>query len=220
MKKLLAVCIACFAVNAHAQDWFEFEAGVGMTHAQNDGDGQWIQYGVEHKQTLNAPSITAGFTGTVYEHGAWSLHYHADYSYMGEYAASCNCVEPDTAYDAVAHQVVDSTASHYQFTGHGHTNAIALTLEPGYTWHGTRFSIEGGPLLFWETWHETAYDLPGMPVANASHHTEMNIGYILGARIERGNLSVSYRYMRMSDNWNPYPGFIGRVHMLSLMYRF
>jgi hypothetical protein len=136
---------------AYAGSFFQFEAGAGASLA-SDVDGVWTQHNVaDNHERLKTPAYIAGLTGEVYAAHNWSLNYHADYAYMGSQRASCVCVS-DPDYDSRNY-----AGRSYSFVGSGHVQGIALTLEPGYTWRGTRFAVEGGPFLFWTTWKEAAY---------------------------------------------------------------
>jgi hypothetical protein len=219
-KAALAAGVALvFSSAASAQDWFQFEAGIGMQQSTDDGDGIWKQVGAfRNEEQLRSPIFLAGLTGDVWSHGAWSVRYHADYVYAGQISASCLCV-PDENYSVQRHMVMTPTTHLIEFNGFGHTQGVALTSEPGYTWHGVRFAVEGGPWLYWQTWHETAIDVNGFQT-DLSHKASMQFGWVGGARIEYGNLSLSYRYYGVKQKWNPTPGLSTGMHTLMAVYRF
>ena len=220
--------IAAFAVgaalalsisSAKAESWFHFEAGIGAAHISDMGDGVWVQQGApgnhEKKTSL---ALMAGVTGQIYAHGNWDLRYHADYVYLGEYSASVLGV-PDDQYDPRAHQIVHFAGERYSpFNGHGHAQGVPLTLDVGYTTHGWRFGAEAGPWVYWQTWHESLYDLADQ-WDNLSHRSVAQVGFVAGASVERGPLSLSYRYYQISQRWDPYPGLATGAHVLALRYR-
>jgi hypothetical protein len=197
---------------AYAGSWFQFEAGAGVSLA-SDVDGVWTQHNVaDNHERVKTPAFVAGLTGELYAAHNWSFNYHADYTYLGTQTATCNCVS-DADYAA---RNYGGTA--YRFDGSGHVQGIALTLEPGYTYRGTRFAIEGGPFLFWTTWKEAAYLDPTQHVRTPSG---MRVGYVMGARIERGNLSLSYRYYtHILNSTDQYPGLVRNLQTLTAVYRF
>lgn len=215
MKPLLALLL--LPALAHAGSWFQFEAGIGVQQSQDMGDGIWYQKGVPHHEQLRSPAFLAGATGEVWSNGGASLRYHADYVYFGRVSASCTCVT-DPEYNAQTHKA--SVPGYIPFNGQGHTQGVALTLEPGYTYKGTRFALEAGPWLYWATWHVTHND-PAQPGSyNLDHKTHLQVGWVAGARIERNDLSLSYRYYTASPSWNPNPGLLTGTHMLMLTKRF
>jgi hypothetical protein len=197
---------------AHAGSWFQFEAGAGVSFA-SDVDGVWTQHNVaDNHERLKTPAFTAGLTGELYAAHNWSLNYHADYAYVGSQTASCACVS-DAAYAARQYG-----AQSIRFAGSGHMQGIALTLEPGYTWRGTRVAVEGGPFLFWNTWNEVVYTDPQMHVRA---DPGMRVAYVLGARVEHGNFSLSYRYYtHIGRSRMQYPGLVRNLQTLTAVYRF
>jgi hypothetical protein len=213
MKYSLAL-LAALALPAHAESFFHAEVGLGMALSRDMGDGTWYQTGVaKHSETLNTPAYMVGVTGDATDWLAW----HADYVYFGQQSASCVCV-PDSAYNAQTHKA--SEPGYIPFNGFGHIQGLTLTLEPYTTWHGYRFAMEGGGWLSWASWHETHIDpaLPGQ--VNISHRTQFSLSWLVGASVSRGNLSVSYRYYRQPQQWNPYPALVTGTHMIMVRYRF
>jgi hypothetical protein len=206
----LSIALALPAA-AWASSFFQAEVGLGAAHTKDIGDGTWVQYNVPYTEHLNTPAYLVGATGALYEHNAWSLHYHLDYTYIGTYRASCLCVS-DAAY--AVHQY--SAGRHY-FDGSGHTQGISLTLEPGYTYHGYRFAAEAGPWVYWESWHERA-DLN--PTVHVSHRPDTQLGWVAGASVTRGHWSLSYRYYSQHQKWNPYPSLTSGSHVVMLKYVF
>jgi hypothetical protein len=217
MKKLFAALVLMCPLLANAGSWFQFEAGIGAQKSSDMGDGIWVQYGMPHKEALYGPAFMAGITGRVYERGAVDVRYHADYVYFGGMQAGCLCTEPDATYSiAQRRNLGGGTVS--EFYGQGHTQGIALTLQPGYTWHGIRLAVEGGPWVNWSTWHETAY-LPGDTV-NGSHRTVVQLAWVAGASVEYNGWALSYRHYWERQSWNPFPGIVTGTDMLMLTKRF
>jgi hypothetical protein len=212
--KLLALLLA-LPLTANAGTWFEFEAGIGASHSKDMGDGTWIQEGAPNNhETLNAPVYLGGLTGDIGNHLSW----HADYVYFGGLSASVDGV-PDANYNSHTHQVFGTFPRYSPFAGQGHTQGVALTIEPNFTWRGWRFGAEVGPWIYRATWHESLYNLTGQ-WQNLSHKTTTQLGYTAGVNVSRGSLTVSYRYYSAKGNFNPYPGLVTGTHVLMIEKRF
>lgn len=218
-KLFAAALLAVLAPLAHAQDWFQFEAGAGAAHMVDVGDGVWQQQGTPgNSLKLTAPALVGGLTGRAYTRGNWSVDWHADYVYLGTVSAACQCVQ-DADYNNQTHQVLRANAPTNWFGGQGHTQGIALTLTPGYSFGaGWRVAADVGPWVFWQTWHEHN-NTPWGP-DDSSHATVAQFGYVVGARVERGPFSLSYRYYAMPARWNPYPGIAKGAHVVTATWRF
>lgn len=213
------MALGCAAASAHAQSFFEIEAGIGFGVAKDMGNGTWIQDGLpDNHEKLTFPAVEIGFTGTTWASGPWDVRYHLDYAYLGEQSASVDGV-PDDQYNPRTEQIVNMPAGERlsPFNGHGHVQGIPLTLDFGYTYRDWRLGVEAGPWVYWQTWHESLYDL-GNNWDNLSHRTVAQVGYVVGASVERGPLSLSYRYYSVSQRWNPYPGLVTGAHVLMLKY--
>jgi hypothetical protein len=226
MKKhitALAVAMA-LASSAHADsvsDYIQFEAGLGFGLARDMGAGTWTQPGLpDNHEKLTFPAVEAGFTGTLWKREKWDVRYHADYVYLGEQSASVDGV-PDNQYNPQTQQIINMPAGERlsPFNGHGHIQGIPLTLDVGYTYRGWRLGAEAGAWAYWQTWHESLYDLAGN-WDNLSHKTVAQLGYVVGASVERGPISLSYRYYSVSQKWNPDPGLVTGTHVVMLKYRF
>ncbi|PXW23420.1 hypothetical protein [Paraburkholderia caballeronis] len=209
------------ATQARAESWFQFEAGLGGAFVKDMGDGTWIQQGApNNRERQKSVAVMAGITGQLYQHGPWDVRYHADYIYIGNFSASVDGV-PDANYDPVKHRMVNlPTQMRYSpFSGQGHVQGVPLTLDAGYTYRGWRLGAEAGAWVYWQTWHETLYNLADQ-WQDLSHRTSPQVGFVVGASVERGRLSVSYRYYQISARWNPYPGLATGAHVLMVRYRF
>ena len=223
-RTALAVLLsAVIPISAHAESWFQFEAGLGVACINDQGDGVWIQQGApnNHEQTTT-PALLLGVTGPLYARGALDLRWHVDYVYLGEYSASVDGV-PDEFYDPVHHEVLpewSQTGARYSpFNGHGHLQGVPVTLDVGYTWNGWRFGVEAGPWLYWQTWHESLYGLDN-EWHDLSHKTQVQVSYVVGANVSHGNLSLSYHFYKATGGGNPYPGLASGANVLMMQYRF
>lgn len=214
MKNALLL-IALLPSIAQAESWFQFEAGLGVAKSIDMGDGIWIQKGApNNRERLTTPAFLAGFTGDITDHLAW----HADYVYFGTVSASVDGV-PDDDYDPQTHRVTHVPPRYSPFNGQGHTQGVALTLEPYITYGGWRFGVEAGAWLHWETWHESLYALDNQ-WHDLSHKTEMRVSFVGGASISRNDFSLSYRYYKSAGDGNPYPGLVTGTHMLMFTKKF
>jgi hypothetical protein len=212
----IAALLSLFAINAHADEpLLGIEMGAGYSQALGVHDGIWVQEGLSHDQTLDAPALMFGFTGDLLNRGRWSLSYHADYLYTSTINVQAMAV-PDNDYNLQTKTATPGSPE-TRFSGSGHTQGMALTLAPGYNLGAWRFSVEGGAFLYWQTWHETAYT---EPVFNANHKTTAEVTWIAGASVSRGPISVSYRYFNKSQLWNPMPQYTSGEQMLMATYRF
>jgi hypothetical protein len=226
MKKhitALAVAMA-LASTAHADsvsDYIHFEAGLGFGLAKDMGNGTWVQDGLpDNREKLTFPAIEAGFTGILWQRENWDVRYHLDYVYLGEQSASVDGV-PDDQYNPQTQQVVNMPTGERlsPFNGHGHIQGVPLTLDVGYTYCGWRLGAEAGPWVYWQTWHESLYNLANQ-WQNLSHRTVAQVGYVVGASVERGPVSLSYRYYSVSQKWNPQPGLVTGMHVFMVTYKF
>lgn len=214
------MALALMVTHASAEDFLHAEIGLGFGVAHDMGNGTWIQDGLpDNHEKLTFPAVQAGITGTIYQRGAWDLRYHVSYVYLGEQSASVMGV-PDDQYNPKTHQVNMPAGERYSpFNGHGHVQGVPLTLDVGYTWRGWRFGAEAGAWAYFQTWHESLYNLAN-EWQDLSHKTTMQIGYVVGASVERGPFSLSYRYYSMKAEWNPYPALATGSHVLMARYRF
>jgi hypothetical protein len=216
--KLTAIAglLSVIAINAHADEsLFGIETGTGYSEAQGVHDGIWVQEGLSHDQSLNAPSFMLGLTGDILNKGPWSLSYHADYVYTGTINVQAMAVA-DADYNTHTKMAV-SGSPQTRFSGSGHTQGLALTLAPGYNISDWRLQVEGGAFLFWQTWHEAVYL---NPVVVVDHRTTPEVTWTAGASISKGPLSLSYRYFNKSQSWNPAPQYTSGEQLLLVTYRF
>lgn len=220
-KQLIAVAaIALGCASAHAESFFQIEAGLGVAHVKDIGDGTWTQYGApNNKEHLTTAAVNLGLTGELWARANWNVRYHVDYVYIGEYSSSCDCAEHDEDYDTQRHRMKIADPALGYYAGHGHLNGIAATLEVGYTYRGYRFAVEGGMWAYRQSWNQYAQTSWG--AFNLQSPKSINYSYVAGARVERGPFSVAYRYYNVKQDWsNGVPGLAGGAHTVTLNYRF
>jgi hypothetical protein len=221
MKFAIIAAALTVASTAHAESFFQMEAGLGYSRITNIGDGNWLQQNMAHSFVPSSPIATIGVTGEVWSRANWNVRYHVDYVYIGEYRASCDCV-PDNNYNPRTHQAFNtqSVPRFSPFNGHGHLNGIAATVDAGYKVRGYRVALEGGLWAYNQSWNESLYSLADEWVYyHRGFHVQ--IGYVAGARIERGAFSLAYRYYNVRQDWtNGVPGLAADAHTLTFGYRF
>lgn len=220
MKTIAVAAAALFAASgAHAESFFQTEAGLGGARVVDMGDGTWQQLGAPlNRVNLQAPVATFGITGELWRRRAIDLRYHIDYVYVGEYSASCKCAEHDEDYDTKTHTVKAGAPLGY-YSGHGHLNGVAATLDAGYTYHGYRLALEAGMWAYIQTWNQyaqTSWAEYHLQTPRSVHYT-----YVVGARIDRGPMSLAYRYYDVKQDWsNGVPGLARGAHAFTFNYRF
>lgn len=222
MKRFIAVFAALAALAApaaRADSFFQVEAALGGAHVVDVGDGTWQQWGAPFNSVrVQSPVAQIGLTGTVWQGSRFDLRYHVDYVYIGEYSAACRCAEHDEDYDTKTHTVKANAALGY-YSGHGHLNGIAATLDAGYNYGGWRVGLEGGLWAYIQTWNQYAQTSWGawhLQAPRSVHYT-----YVVGARVARGPLALSYRYYNVRQDWsNGVPGLANGVHAVTLNYTF
>ena len=84
---------------------------------------------------------------------------------------------------------------------------------------GWRLGVEAGAWLYWQTWRESVYDLADN-WDNISHRATPQVDFVVGARVDKGNFSISYRYYHAKASWNPYPGLATNAQVLMATYKF
>lgn len=187
MKTLLALLV--LPVAAHAQSFFQIQAGVGITHYATE-NGRWYQNGMpENKVTSITPALSLGVTGALVSRGAWGIDWHAGYANLGRAAASCWCTINDQDY-----QQHRPSALTEHYTGSGNVQGVALTLEPYRYYGGLRFGIEAGAYLYRSGWKETVTNSPiGLPDVSINE-SRWSVAPVAGASVGNGVWSVSYRH--------------------------
>ena len=210
--------LSCATVAAHAESFFQAEAGLGVSQTRDDGDDVWVQYGLPHTEHLTTSGLMAGLTGPLVSRGDFDLRYHLDYNYLGQISVTSNAV-PDQDYSVPQHKVTDPVPLAL-FHSSGHVQGISFLADLGYTWNGVRLGAQAGPWLYWQTWHVTDYVAGGQQIIDVSHSPTMQFGWVLGASLEWKRMTVAYRYFQEKQAWNPNPGIATGTHMVMASYRF
>lgn len=202
MRSALKIPLAALALVssiAHAGSWFQFEAGLGVDWFQTMGDGTWYQEGARYSHLkLVFPAAQAGLRYDLYEAADWGVALHADYVYLGNVQSNCWCTTNDADYNPNTKQTTSGALTAH-FVGHGNAQGIALTVEPYLKRGAWRFGLEGGLFPYRPQWDETVShwaNSPTMqPITLYAHTTnKLQLGFVVGANIERGNFGLSLRH--------------------------
>jgi hypothetical protein len=203
-KYIALVAGMALALSAHAESWFQFEAGAGVAHYQTAADGRWFQRGMEHSLNLSAPALMAGITGPIWSKGDVGIDWHIDYVNLARVSSQCTCTPLDSNYDVHAHALVANPVPvpNANFTGSGNAQGFVFSIEPYLMTHGWRLGVESGLFIFRPEWNETIYNWAPTPEASpitVRAHTPNNpqIGGVLGVSVGRGPWSVSYEHFFM-----------------------
>lgn len=225
LLRILAAVFAFAAPLAHAESFFQFEAGIGAADYLTT-DGKWYQEGAQgNRVTSHAPAVSIGVMGNVFEQSRWGIDWHADLNYFGSVSAQCQCTISDDDYNTSTHQVRPGavTESYY---GSGHAVGVSLMLEPYVTYSGWKFGAAGGVLGYRKTWTESVSGWPGnfgnpqpVPVHLESSHG-ISFAPAVGADILYKRFTLSYRYYFTSRNEGAVPPLWDDIQTLMLQYRF
>lgn len=220
MKTLAVAVAALFAASgARAESFFQIEAGLGSARVLDMGDGTWQQLGAPfNRVNLQSVAATFGVTGEVWRERSIDVRYHVDYVYIGEYSASCHCAEHDEDYNLSTKTIKPGAPLGY-YSGHGHLNGTAATLDAGYTYRRYRLAAEVGLWAYIQSWNQYAQTSWGDFHLQAPR--AVRFAPVIGARIDHGPMSLAYRYYFVKQDWsNGVPGLASGVHSLTFNYRF
>lgn len=234
-----ALALVC-APSAHAESWFQFEAGIGGSAYERGPDGLWMQEGFQHKLHLTAPAIEVGLTGNIIQRQYWGIDWHLDYAWLGTVhtdamvpsantnTTSGHWVGADLIGVNKANPCSGPCSNLSEFVGSGHDAGFMLTIEPHLDYGGWRFGVEGGPYLHRSSWGENIYNwVPAAGAAPRNIHVgykpEWTLGYVVGASAGYRHFSIAYQYFGNkinATNSNPYQPIWKGTHVLLMKYRF
>jgi hypothetical protein len=227
MEMRLAALAAgmALACSAHAQSFFEIEAGVGMTYYTLT-DGKWFQEGALDNHVIShAPAVSIGLTGNVIDRARWGIDWHADAIYLGGVSASCQCTISDDDYNPRTH-VMKAGATTESYYGSGHAVGVSLMLEPYLKYREWKFGVAAGVFGYRKTWTENVSGWDGnfgiarpVPVHLESAHG-ISFAPAVGVDVSRGPFTLSYRYFFTSRNEGNTPPLWDDVQTLMVTYRF
>lgn len=222
--------LGCAAASqAHAQSWFQFEAGIGESFFSTRGNGVWYQEGFPYSLKLNFPAIEAGITGDLYQRDYWGISYHLDYVWLGRVSSDAWATS-DENYDQTRHTCIRAcTGSNRlaRFVGTGTAQGVYLTIEPHLDYKGWRLGVEAGPFLNISRWTETVYDwnahtVDGGPnVFQVHNNAAPQLSWVLGTSIAYKSFTLTYQYfMTNGRSSETFPAIWHGTHVLMVKYRF
>lgn len=223
MKKLLTVVATMFAISAHAQSWFQFEAGLGVNQYSHMSDGNWYQQGAMYSLDTRSIAYSAGLRFNLYDAGSWGVRAHVDYVNLGHIGASCQCTS-DENYNVSAHSIMNPAGPYADYAGSGTEQGVALTIEPYVRRHGWTLGVEGGAFPYRPDWNETVSGGVGLSpyVWHIGTPHALKLGAVIGFNIERANLGISYRHYWLPSRFtdSELPSFANGADVLMLTYHY
>lgn len=226
-KAAIAVMLALASVGAHAQDWFQFEAGIGGSAYNKGQDGLWYQAGFEHKLQLTAPAVEVGITGDLYAARNWGIAYHADYAWLGTIHTDAQAVPLDANYNAQTKGCNGPCLPLARYRGTGHEAGFALTLEPYYKVGAWRWAVEAGPFIHRTVWADDVTNIyyshtQTTPISMQLVSSDgWRVGAVVGASVGYGNLTLAYQhFFTKASNSNAAPAIWHGVDTLLVKYRY
>ncbi|CAE6837970.1 hypothetical protein [Paraburkholderia nemoris] len=234
------MALGCTAAAAHAESFFEIEAGIGGAAYQRGPNGLWMQDGFQHELHLTAPAIEVGFTGNIIQRQYWGIDWHADWAWLGTVhtdamvpSANTNTtsgkwIGPDLVGVNAANPCSGPCNNLSRFIGSGHDMGFMLTIEPHVDYGGWRFGVEGGPYIHRSSWSEDVVNWVGAAGdapknIHVAYRPEWRVGYVIGASVGYKNFSLAYQFFKngvAGTSSNPYPPIWANTHMLLVKYRF
>ena len=196
---------------ASTPSFFAIEAGIGGSAYKQAPDGYWYQEAFPHTLNLTAPMIEVGITGNLFQRGRYGLDYHLGWAWLGTVHTDVQAVPDDANYNTTTKSCNGPCLPLARFKGSGHDQGFYATLEPHVNVGQWRFGVEAGPYLHRVTWTEDVSDVvrwgQGPYSIHAAYSSGWNLGYVLGASISRGPLTLSYQYFdnsgKRGDEFGP-----------------
>jgi hypothetical protein len=248
MKQYIAAAAAGMALVcstvAHAESWFDFEAGLGGSVAQKAGDGLWYWASMAHHTPNDSIAGRAGIQINLIDAKprSWipGLRAHLTYGYFGHLHWTSKAGEDAQPGDTMGFD--PQTGGCYnnncgavrEFDSTGDMMAVSLTLEPFWNLgSGWTVGVEGGPALYRYTWTSYATNLqntdgvfgPGYSLAGQvqtfHHNPHWYLGALVGASIGYKNISLRYNYLYSPTQWEDgVPSGVKGVHMVTINVTF
>ena len=233
--------LGCVAASAQAQDWFQLEAGIGMSSAVKTGDGIWYWSDMRHRTPNNSIAGRIGIQVNLIDARPHSwvpgLRSHLTFGYFGHLhwtSVAGEDAPPDHSYglDAQTGGCYNQNCGYQrEFDSTGDMMAISLTLEPYWNLgNGWTVGVEAGPALYRYTWTSYATNLQNSPghfgpygtagaVETFSHAPRWYPGALVGASVGYKNWSLRYNYLYSPSKWEDgVPSGVKGVHMLTANY--
>lgn len=215
MLKTLAVvgALVC-APLAHAESFFQIEAGLGVTSATKVGDGIYYSQGFSHDTPNGSWGGRFGIRLDAFEPKAWrpGLRFHLTYMNFGK--VKWSSMNPQDAADFDGTGVVGGYNSKTgncndgncgvfrRFDSTGGLQAIALTLEP--YWNiggGWTAGFQIGPAVFRSTWTAVATAMadgrfgPAGTQETLARKPVVQLGGLAGISLEKSHFAARLDYL-------------------------
>lgn len=245
MKLAIAALLTVASFAAHAESFFQLEAGIGITSAEKAGDGMYYSEGFSHNTPNGSYGGRVGLVANLRVPATRSfvpgVRIHADYYNFGK--VKWSSVNPQDeadfagtgkqgGYSVISKSCVDDNCGDMRrFDSTGGTQAIALTVEPYWDLGGDwTVGIEAGPALYRSTWTAVATSMDNSarfgPVGTQetlTHSPHVQLGALAGVSVSRGPFSVRANYLYAPiGQWagKNVPSGIKGEFMLSLNYTY
>lgn len=237
--------LGCVAVTAHAESFFQLEAGLGASHYTRLGDGMYFDQGLSHKTPLNSFAGRAGIVMNVIDAPVRSwvpgLRVHATYVYWGSLNWTATVAEDASntvnngspgGYSPQTKSCLNNyCGSMRQFNSSGNTQSLNLTLEPYWNVGGDwTVGVEAGPAVYFGPWKSNYVALedgrfgPAGTVEPNSHRVVPHMGALVGASVSKGAFSVRYEYLFAPASYatvgGSIPSGVKGAHMLTVNYTY
>lgn len=212
--------------SAHAQSWFQFEAGIGGTAYEKGGDGLWYQDAFQHKLELTAPAVKFGITGDLLTRPRWGVAWHADYVWLGTVHTQALATPSDANYNIHTKSCVGPCWPLANYLGSGHDAGFALTVEPYYDIGPWRVGLEIGPYIHRYSWAVDVMNWrPSADAPPSNIHVDNKPRWVLGATAGLSasyrNFSIEYQYFyNPAPHGENVPPIWHGAHVLMAKYRF
>lgn len=210
----VGVMFALSAVNAKAESWFQFEAGLGITSAEKAGDGMFYSSGFSHSTPNGSYGARVGMAFNAIPAQPRSfvpgLRFWLAYENWGKVRWSS--INPQDAadfpgnsggYNVTTKRCNDSNCGTFRrFDSTGGLQSLSLTAEAfwdlGNSW---QIGLEAGPALYKSTWVSVATALSDGPFGPAgtqevlTHAPRLQVGVLVGAFVSSGPFAVRMNYL-------------------------
>jgi len=216
-KHITALAVGMMlACTAHAESFFQFEAGVGITSAVKLGDGMYFSRGFSHDTPNGSYGGRVGIVFNAIEARprSWVPGLRAHLTYLNFGKVRWSSVNPQDAADFAGtgtpggYNIATQTCNDNncgtlrRFDSTGGIQAIALTAEPFWdVGSGWQFGVEFGPALYRSTWTSVATAMsdgrfgPAGTEETLSHNPHIQVGALAGASVSRGRYALRLDYL-------------------------
>lgn len=244
LKSTAFAALIILSASAHAESWFQFEAGIGVTSATKVGDGMFYSNGFSHSTPNGSYGGRAGvqFNAIDAAPRSWTpgLRFHLTYSNFGKVRwssinpqdqADFSSVGQQGGYSVITQTCVNNNCGDFRrFDSTGGLQSVSLTVEPYWDLgSGWQVGVEAGPALYRSSWTAVATALsngrfgPAGTQEVLTHTPGIQMGALAGISVARGPFTarVNYLYAPIGE-WSGknIPAGVKGAWMLSINYTF